>query len=114
MLSPSHDALVEGPYRIDPVALATVVQEITNEVSRMSVKRTSTGVSARASLLPKVSGSTRPTQIKATHTARAVPALGARRFTCSGPVVERAADNRMHGGTQKVQQFPHPLSRDPL
>lgn len=114
MLSPSHDALAVGPYRIDPVSRVTVVREITNDVSRMSVKRTSTGVSARASLLPKVSGSTRPTQIQAKHTARTVPALGARRFTSSRPVVERLADNSMHGATQKVEQNPHPLSREPL
>ena len=87
MLSPSHDVLAEGPNLIDPVSRVTVVQDITNAVSRMSVKRTSTGFSARASLLPKVSGSTRPTQIKAKHTARTVPALGARRFTSSRPVV---------------------------
>ena len=100
MLSPSHDVLAEGPYLIDPVSRVTVVQEITNDVARMSVKRTSTGVSARARLLPKVRGSTSPTQIKAKHTARTVPALRARRFTSSRPVVERAADNSMHRGTQ--------------
>ena len=79
--TPSQDALAEGPYRIDPVSRFTVVQEITNDVSRMSVMRTSTGVSASASPVPKVSGSTSPTQIKAKHTARTVTARGASRFT---------------------------------